>query len=208
DDREKLLATIAKATASHLPISFVLYWGKGPRDLAGDHERACLAFLQGMQERVRKVYAPGADITLIFTDSHASLNGYQPLAYTRYFRSVQAMLPEARFDTCHLASLVRDARPLVAAEGLGNEEPSTEILGSLIASANKWYRGGGQPSDGAVAYYKANMVERRAVELAFPDSIFVTFNGSDMRALFPLRMPIFYMYSLKKGFSVKPWFLD
>jgi hypothetical protein len=53
-----------------------------------------------------------------------------------------------------------------------------------------------------------NMIERRAVELAFPRSIFVTFNGSEFRGLFPQRLPIFYMYSLRRGVSVKPWFLS
>jgi len=51
------------------------------------------------------------------------------------------------------------------------------------------------------------MVEKRAVELAFPHSIFVTFNGSEFRSLFPENMPIFFMYSIKRGVSAKPWFL-
>lgn len=208
DDREKLVALIAKAAAANRPVSFVLYWGKGPRETACQHEAACLAYLKSMQDRIKKVYAPGADITLIFTDSHAALNGYQTLSYARYFRSVQQMLPDARFETCHLASLVRDARPLLADEHLTDQEPSDALLQSLVTSANKWYKGGGDAAEGARAYFKANMIERRAVELAFPDSVFVTFNGSEVRDLFPTRMPIFYMYSLKKGFAVKPWFMD
>ena len=51
------------------------------------------------------------------------------------------------------------------------------------------------------------MIEKRAVERAFPDSIFITFNGSEFRGLFPPNLPIFYMYSLRKGISIKPWFL-
>jgi hypothetical protein len=51
------------------------------------------------------------------------------------------------------------------------------------------------------------MLEKRAVELAFPNAVFITFNGSEFRCLFPDRMPIFYMYSLKRGVAVKPWFL-
>jgi L-tyrosine isonitrile synthase len=57
-------------------------------------------------------------------------------------------------------------------------------------------------------YYQMNMVEKRAVELAFPRSIFVTFSGSELRSLFPKHLPIFYMYSIKRGVSSKPWFLD
>jgi hypothetical protein len=52
-----------------------------------------------------------------------------------------------------------------------------------------------------------NMIEKRAVELAFPRAIFITFSGSHLRCLFPARLPIFYMYSMRRGTSVKPWFL-
>jgi hypothetical protein len=52
-----------------------------------------------------------------------------------------------------------------------------------------------------------NMIEKQAVEAAFPEAIFVTFNGSGLRTLFPDRMPIFYMYSIRRGVAVKPWFM-
>jgi hypothetical protein len=73
--------------------------------------------------------------------------------------------------------------------------------------AAKWYRGDRAPEEAAVTYFRMNMVEKRAVEVAFPRSIFVTFNGSEFRCLFPERLPIFYMYSLRRGVSIKPWFL-
>jgi hypothetical protein len=46
------------------------------------------------------------------------------------------------------------------------------------------------------------------VEISYPRSVFITFNGSEVRDLFPDSLPVFYMYSLKRGFSVKPWFID
>jgi hypothetical protein len=42
------------------------------------------------------------------------------------------------------------------------------------------------------------MIEKRAVAAAFPEAVFVTFNGSEFRDLFPATMPIFYMYSLRR----------
>jgi hypothetical protein len=81
------------------------------------------------------------------------------------------------------------------------------MLSRLTVSARKWYRGPGGPEQGALIYYRTNLVERVAVELAFPHSIFLTFNGSEFRGLFPEHLPIFYMYSLRRGISIKPWFL-
>ena len=71
----------------------------------------------------------------------------------------------------------------------------------------RWYRGEGSPEEGARRYYDMNMVEKQVIELFFPSSIFATFNGREHRDLFPDKLPIFFMYSLKRGTSVKPWFL-
>jgi hypothetical protein len=81
------------------------------------------------------------------------------------------------------------------------------MLIKLCASASKWYRGAGSIRDGAARYYRMNMTEKRAIELVFPHAIFVTFNGSDLRALFPTSLPVFFMYSIRRGTSTKPWFI-
>lgn len=81
------------------------------------------------------------------------------------------------------------------------------MLEKLGACAAKWFRGEGTVEEGAARYLQMNMIEKRSVQFAFSRSIFVTFNGSEFRSLFPERMPIFYMYSLRRGTSVKPWFL-
>jgi L-tyrosine isonitrile synthase len=36
----------------------------------------------------------------------------------------------------------------------------------------------------------------------------ITFNTSALRALLPLHLPVFYMYSMRRGLSVKPWFVS
>jgi L-tyrosine isonitrile synthase len=94
-----------------------------------------------------------------------------------------------------------------SADTLAQESIAEEMLTRLIASAQKWYHGPGTAREGALSYLRMNLVEQRAVERAFPGSIFITFNGSELRALFPRQLPIFYMYSLRRGVSVKPWFL-
>ena len=53
-----------------------------------------------------------------------------------------------------------------------------------------------------------NMIEKRAVEHAFTGSTFITFNGGEMRDLFPENMAIVYMYSVRRGVAVKPWFIE
>lgn len=205
-DPETILQTVAHAVARAEPISFVLYWGKGPRTRIDSHDIECLDHLIAMAERVREGYEPGATFALIFTDTHATLNGYSAHEMNTYFADIEAAASQRGFDTCRLSDLTRAAGETeiaaAAAEGL-----TEDMLVRLSASAMKWYRGEHSPRDGALKYYRMNMVEKRAVERAFPNAIFATFNGSKFRCLFPSQMPIFYMYSLRRGISVKPWFL-
>jgi hypothetical protein len=107
-----------------------------------------------------------------------------------------------------LSHLTVAAEALLAEDLMDDSVPDHDILEQLAAAAAKWYFGDETPERAALAYYRMNMVEKRAVEIAFPRSIFITFNGSRLRVLFPKRLPIFYMYSLRRGVSVKPWFFN
>jgi L-tyrosine isonitrile synthase len=203
-DPQLMLATIARSAQRNAPVSFVLYWGKGPRCNIGHWDIECLDFLSSLARRVRAVYLPGASIKLILTDTHARLNGHQQTAIAHYFGDIEQQARERGFASCWLGDLVK-------APGLNNiitaDDPPPDMLQKLLACASKWYRGGGSPEQGAIDYYQVNMLEKRAVENSHPHSIFITFNGSEFRNLFPPHLPIFYMYSLRRGTSIKPWFL-
>jgi hypothetical protein len=197
---------IAQAAQSNKPISFVLYWGKGPKVRIGGPEVTCLDYLGMLARRVRDEYATGAALTLIFTDTHAQLNGHTQQSAQEYFGSVEAAARARGFGVCWLSELVMAAQAAGVSE-ISDITVPEDTLQRLGKCAAKWYRGDGTAEEAALNYFRMNMVEKQAVELAFPQSIFVTFNGSDFRCLFPERLPIFYMYSLKRGVSAKPWFL-
>jgi hypothetical protein len=205
-DTTLMIEVISRAISNAEPLPFALYWGKGPRCSLADPDIECLDFLRAFSDRVKHGYAPGAALNLIFTDTHAELNGHSKAGIENYFHEVDAVARERGMHTRWLSDLVRTSK---ISPGMDlNEEAIDEVtLLKLVASARKWFRGPGTCEDGARTYYRLNMVERRAVEIAFPHLIFITFNGSDLRALFPQQLPIFYMYSLRRGFAVKPWFL-
>jgi KipI family sensor histidine kinase inhibitor len=156
-DQSLLHALISGAIEREESISFVLYWGKGPRSYLAEPDVTCLDFLALLAHRVREVYDQGAAITLIFTDTH---------------------------DSIWLGGLTRQAETL-GLPSAPTGSTSQDLLQRLMASARKWYRGTGTPEEGALKYYEMNMVEKRAVEIAYPRSIFITFSGSELRDLFP-----------------------
>ena len=206
DNPQLMLEIIAEAVERGEPVPFILYWGKGPRCRLDEPDTTCLDYLAALARRVCGNYPQGAAMTVIFTDTHAALNGHSKQSADAYFAAVATGAHTRGFATCRLGDLVRSAGG-AAAHGAADEPLPEDTLRRLGVSAAKWYRGDAAPEQAALAYYRMNMVEKRAVEVAFPRSIFVTFNGSEFRCLFPERLPIFYMYSLRRGVSVKPWFL-
>jgi len=206
DSVASLLQAISAAAELVRPVPFVLYWGKGPRDGLDAPDTACLDYLMSLGSRVRRVYEPGASFKLVFTDTHATLNGHAPQNMEGYFDAIERAALERGFDACWLNELVFAAEAAGAIDLIDEPVPD-DMLQKLSACASKWFHGQGTVEEGAKRYLEMNMVEKRAVQFAFPQSIFITFNGSEYRSLFPDRMPIFYMYSLRRGMSVKPWFL-
>jgi hypothetical protein len=207
DNSVAMLRSISKSIAVRSPVPFVLYWGKGPRSNIDKPDIECLDYLAALARRISETYAPGAALKLIFTDTHAELNGHSLQNIRQYFDEVADSARERGFESCWLGGLTKAAGADNTTPLIDEIVPETTFQ-QLLASAMKWYRGNGGCEEGALRYYRMNMVEKCAVEHAFPDSIFITFNGSEFRGLFPQNLPIFYMYSLRKGISIKPWFLS
>jgi hypothetical protein len=202
----QLEGVVAGAIASSAPVEFVLYWGKGPRSCIAAADLACLDYLAAMGARVARLHAPGALFTLIETDTHARLNGHSEASIEAYYGAIAGEAAARGFKCVRLSKLTEAL--LLSGEAVALQEPDAGVLDKLRACAERWYRGEGSADEGASRYYEMNMIEKRAVERAFPRAIFVTFNGSEYRSLFPDRLPIFFMYSIKRGTAVKPWFMD
>lgn len=203
-DPEVLAQSVATRIGAGEPIAFVLYWGKGPRAQIGAPDIKCLDFLGTMGARIARAYAPGALFNLCLTDTHARLNGHAETAIDSYFGDVAHAARQRGMTSERLSRLIAGVAPISA----GRDEGDEQMLDALERCAARWYRGGGNVREGARTYLAMNRVESRAVAAHFRGSIFVTFNGSMYRDLFPRSMPIFYMYSLKRGTAVKPWFMD
>ncbi|MEZ5785507.1 MAG: hypothetical protein R3D62_03245 [Xanthobacteraceae bacterium] len=203
-----MLRVIADTVNSDGPIRFILYWGKGPRDHLDTPDTACFDYLSALVRRIRAVYPPGASVKLIFTDTHAELNGHSGQRVHRYFEAIAAAASAYGFACCWLSELVATAVAAGVAHTTSNAELPENARQRLVACAAKWFRGEGSSEEGALRYYQLNLIEKQAVDHAFPSAIFVTFNGSEFRCLFPDQLPIFYMYSLRRGVSAKPWFLS
>lgn len=201
---EKLFETILRAVRFGKPVSFTMYWGKGDRATAGEDEKQAILYLQEMIKAIGKKYLHGANITFILTDTHAELNGYSMSEIEKYFDSVSQLARKVGFNTTKLSNFVGFDEKKLSKEG--NIEIKKELLKLLTESAEKHCKRY-DAETGARLYYLQNQIERKAVSRKFSDSIFLTYNGRALDDILPTELPIFYMYSVEKGTSVKPWFM-
>ena len=195
-DLPLLRRCIARAVMKAEKLSFVMYWGKGPRSQIAGPDLQCLEYLASLAARVKTAYSRGVNFELVLTDTHASLNGHSTTAVTSYFADVEHEAMARGFSCYLLSEISRASASHIALETC--KAPSDDVLQRLVSSAERWYRGDGHALDGARKYYQMNMVERQAIEHFFPASVFATFNGSEQRDLFPQNLPIFYMYSMRR----------
>ncbi len=201
---------ISEAVSQQRAVSFVLYWGAGLRNCISSSDVQCLDFLKSMFERICAVYSKGVSAKLIFTDTHAQLNGIPAETSSAYFSAIEQWAKRLGYGSVYMSKLLKpnnlaNSVCVRAYESIFPEE--NRLMEELTKSAGRHFYGQGDVRCGARTYLDQNRRERMAVQDAFPDSIFLTFNGSTLRSLFPENMPIFYMYSLRKGFSEKPWFI-
>ena len=134
-DPHLMPAFIARAMRGSEPLSFALYWGKGPRWSLATPDIQCLDFLARLADRVEKAHAPGASLKLIFTDTHARHNGYTQIGIDRYFSEVDIAARKRGFDTCLLGDLVRRSEIAVGKE-LRDEDVPPAMLPMLTLVLN------------------------------------------------------------------------
>ncbi len=202
----KMREAILHAVRSKNPIQFVMYWGKDERSVAGEKERRAISYLKQMLDTIHKKYPPGAILTFILNDTHAELNGYTKSQIDHYFDSIVKQAKQGDFETTRLSTLAAFNEQILMKKKDDVKIP--DALLKLLVVTSKKHCKRYDPDTGAKLYYLQNQIEKKEIEQNYPNSIFLTYNGSELDKILPLKLPIFYMYSIKEGRSIKPWFDD
>lgn len=202
---EKLKEIVSVAVLKSEPIKFITYWGKGGKDDSGEPEKQTLKFLNEFFNRIRNIYPSGIELTILFTDTHAELNGHSKESTRKYFASMDQLAKAYSFKTTNLSEFIGYDRERLLST-IDSVSIENKLLNILVGSAEKHYCVSKDYELGAKLYYLQNQLEKERIDEKYKDYVFLTFNGSKINGLFPKNLPIFYMYSMKKGQSIKPWF--
>lgn len=182
------------------PISFVGFWGVGPKAYPDAADKKYVSQLREKVDYVAKEHVPGAAFTLILADLHGVFNGFiPPDGRSAYLDGVEKMLQDENIATVRLSELY---------SRYGLELPQSRNPINPIGEANHAYRRykdkydrsarrhhrGEEAANGGYWYVAMRLQEREMLEGEFPDS-YLLVNGNKMTAapLMPKRLPVIYL---------------
>jgi len=211
-ERDQILERFQTGLLSGEGITFVAYWGCGRRESLADPDREALERLREFISLAdRQPYAP-SKLVLICTDVHAAINGKGQALAAGYFGQVGDYARRLGFDTVWLGELWKraglDQQAFLAGELKPPESTRVsfqEVRDELVQRAEK-HSDVHAAEEAARMYYDACQLDAVAVEGAFKDAVFLTYNGPAASFTLP-RLPTMYVYSYKRKRTEKPWFI-
>jgi hypothetical protein len=190
--------------------TFVQYWGCGNREVIADPDREALERLKEYTALADRPPYAVSRVVLIFTDVHAMINGKQ--RWESYFAQIRDYARKLDFETVWLSDLWQqsgfDRQAFLAGKLTPPENGRgsfAEFQAQLVQRAEK-HSEIHSAEDAARIYYDACQFDAVAVENAFKDAVFLTYNGPESHFTLP-RLPTMYVYSYKRKRTEKPWFM-
>ena len=202
---------VQEAILGHGPLRFFTFWGCGPRRTADEPELAALAALGELLDAARPAPWMRAEVSIIFTDAHATANGHSQDHSSSYFGAVERAARELDASFTRESQVwashgltVDQVRRFAATAELEEEWRRFPLRERFIEQASRHSR---QTDKEAAArhYFATCKLERQVLAAAYPRSIFLTYNGPEFNECFP-DVPTLYIYPGPRGRTVKPWF--
>lgn len=210
-DGDAIVDLVQSAYLEGRPVQFLTYWGCGKRRDVAEVDTAALDRLQSFLADASLVEGSPMHLVLMLNSMHSTVNAFPEDHFRAYYSAIEAEAVRRGFEVVWQDDvwdeLGLDVNAVIDRAGSGDfddEWEDFEIREQLVRQAGKHFQGG-EAEAGARRYALTCLVEGPAFAEHYPDSIFITYNGPDMDACLP-DLPKLYLYSFKKGVTVKPWF--
>ncbi len=212
-DEAALRSRIQAAIMTGAPLEFLMFWGCGARVQRSPADLGALAALHELMEEPKRLPHITTRVHVIFTDLHAAANGHSPAHRSGYF----AEMEDAAGD---LDAVFERESEVWARHGL--TEAAVAAFEQTDAFEDYWQnfplrdkfieqatRHSAQVDSAAAGrhYLATCRMERVMLERAYPEAIFLTYNGPEFNECFPA-LPTLYVYPGHRGRTVKPWFIE
>jgi hypothetical protein len=214
-------------------LRFVMYWGASDKKYPDKFDFDALFHLFGFLRIIEKQYKIEVHLTIVFTDTHAMLNGYSTDNYKNYHKEIRKILNEFNYSHVLMSEVLtpfakshnlKDTNELIKSvinqsindkipEIIINDE-SFEVLRKSADKHSLRYLDKsiskdlffGSAEQAAYAYILLNRIERQYVEKNFFQSVFLTYTSDIEKELIAPNLPTLQIYSIHKGLRCRPWF--
>ena len=212
-------------------IDFSMLWCAGTKTSINQSDEEALQYLFRFLKEIENEYGKKTNLTLIFADTHAYLNGYGLDSMYSYFEQVQSVIEKNNYSFNYSSKLCKDE---IVKKGfqdfthyidyiIKNSESLFEQTGLQIAQIETFYQAAikhckriGQHSSGnsfadekkaVMAYFTFANFEKDVITEKFPNTVFLTYMAREEGGALP-KLPIVRLYSVKSGLRTRPWFID
>lgn len=214
-------------------LRFIKYWGASDKQCTDKYDLKALLMVFGLLRVIEKQYEMDAHITLIFTDTHATLNGYSADCCKRYFKDIGNVLNEFNYSHILMSEVLRpfikseklksmrDVLNLIIDKNLKYDIPS--FLNGRISfdrlriSASKYssrFYNSKEFDDlkfdsidqAAYIYIKLNQIEKEYVEKKYANHIFLTYTSDEEKEFIAPELTTLQIFSYGKNMRGRPWF--
>jgi len=207
----ELLELLKEKVKQGKPIPLIGFWGASDKKHADSNDFACIKNLAELNESIKSFFPLGIEFTFILSDMHAELNGFSKKNYAVYLKEIASLLKKHKFKSVYLSSLwkkhfISKQKILKVISSKSFHWKNSLLSQKLLIQAEKHHKLA-DPLKGAQVYFVARTLESKAITKQFSKHIFFAFSSSLFQPIYP-NLPTLFFYSLKKGFSKAPWFLD
>lgn len=192
---------------NHSAFKMFYLWGLHKKKVMDCYDRRALHFLLDLVQYVSSKLHCSTSLTMVLADSHARVNNVPEDSISLYCKSAKECFDEMKWDTLLLSHLwaengltisIVDQHASCLADNMVNHSASV--------FAQKYYFGDDKVF-GAKRYVAARILEKPILEKKFKDFVHVTAADPINLSLQP-SLPFFHVWTVHRGRSVKPWFVD
>lgn len=188
--------------ASVTEVGLIFYWGCFARDGIGHEENDLVLYV----DRIRRMIAQNGPcechVEVIYTDTHARLNGASEARIASYYESSKSILTREGWGITPLSDIVAGGIVENNDEVLGFYKREVNILNKQ-ASAIHGEKAG---QEMAIKYLSANLLESAYIFRHYPRSIFLHAGVSELTFMLP-SLPRLHIFTGENRCTAKPWFL-
>jgi hypothetical protein len=199
----ELVSRAAQATPPELRALYI--WGAHEKEVPDQADQDTLSHLRSLLLRMESVLGLTVSLQVVIADVHGTLNQVSPERSGRYAAAISNHMRERGWHVQWMSDLWRDAE--ITLERVEEVAVGLDVASDaprLLRFSGRHFRGS-SADEGARRYLAARLLERPVLSRHFRDHIYLTPVEPSLDFVQP-ELPIFHVWTRKKGCSAKPWF--